>query len=72
VTHKIERVDNLSTCYTEDLLLPTSLECGEIVAPTSQVHAFATAMQMIREYHILWRYAAIQWHNVPMKYREYQ
>jgi hypothetical protein len=58
--------------YSEGLLLPSTLECVESAAPTSQVYAPSTVIQMITEYHILWRYAALQWHNVPTKNLEYQ
>jgi hypothetical protein len=39
--------------------------------PTSEVYPSSIPMQMIKEYHILWRYALLQWHNFPTKYCEY-
>jgi hypothetical protein len=72
VKYKIVRVDNLSTYYPECLLLSNSLECGGSAAPTSQVCAFPTVIQMITEYRILWRYIPLQWHDVPTKNRDYQ
>jgi hypothetical protein len=57
--------------YSEGLKLHNSLGCVETAAPTSQVYASSTAIQMITEYHILWRCAALQWHNVPTKNRVY-
>jgi hypothetical protein len=58
--------------YSEDLLPPRTLECVESAAPTSQVYSSSTVIQIITEYHILSRYAAHQWHNVPTKNLEYQ
>jgi hypothetical protein len=58
--------------YFECLLLHNSLECVGSAAPTSQVYAFATVIQMTTEYHTLCCYAALQWHNVPTENREYQ
>jgi hypothetical protein len=58
--------------YSEVLLLRDSLDCDENAAPTSRVYASPTVIQMITEYHILWRYAAFEWHNVPTKNYEYQ
>jgi hypothetical protein len=58
--------------YSEFLLLLNRLECVEIAAPTSQLYALSTVMRMITEYHLLCRYAALRWHNVPTKNREYQ
>jgi hypothetical protein len=57
--------------YSEGLLPHNSLECLESAAPTSEVYISA-AIQMIAEYHILWRYAALECHYVPTKNREYQ
>jgi hypothetical protein len=58
--------------YSEVTSLRNRLECVESAASTSQIYAFSTVIQMITEYHILHRYAALQWHDVPTKNREYQ
>jgi hypothetical protein len=58
--------------YSECLLLPNTLDGVESAAPTSQVYASSTVIQMIKEYHILCPYAALQWHNNPTKNREYE
>jgi hypothetical protein len=51
--------------YSVGLLLPNNLDCVESASPTSQVYASPTVTQINTEYHILWRYAARQWYNVP-------
>jgi hypothetical protein len=58
--------------YSDGLLLTTTVGCVGSGAPTSQVYSSSTVIQMVTEYHILWPYAALQWHNVPTKNREYQ
>jgi hypothetical protein len=58
--------------YSEGSLLRNTRKCVVTDAPTSQVYTFPTVMQMIMEYHKLWRYAFFQWHDVPTKNREYQ
>jgi hypothetical protein len=58
--------------YSEVLLLSDCLDCNENAVCTSRVCAYPTVIQMIAEYHILWHYAAIQWHNVMTKDVYYQ
>jgi hypothetical protein len=58
--------------YYEVISLPNNLGCVESAAPTSQLYAFSTVIQMITENHILCRYAALQWHDVATKNRECQ
>jgi hypothetical protein len=66
-------VDNLSTTlYPEHLLLSNCLECVERATPTSQIYASYTVILMFTEYHVLWRCAALQCHNLPKKIREYK
>jgi hypothetical protein len=53
--------------YSEVLWLRDNSDCDQIAAPTSRVCASPTVIQMITEYHIIWNYAALQWHNVMTK-----
>jgi hypothetical protein len=46
--------------YCEILLPPNSLECVGSAAPTSQVYASSTVVQLITESHKLLLYAYIQ------------
>jgi hypothetical protein len=49
--------------YSDVILLRDSLDGDENAAPTSRIYEFLTVIQMITEYHILWHFAALQWHN---------
>jgi hypothetical protein len=40
----------------------------EIAAPTSQVYASSAVLQMNKDIQKVWRYAALQWHNVTTKH----
>jgi hypothetical protein len=66
------RIIFIRTYIFEGLLLHNNLERIESAAPTSQVYASSTVIKMIMKYHILWRYVALLWHNIPTKNRDYQ
>jgi hypothetical protein len=44
----------------------------EIGALTSQLYESSTVLQMNKDIQKVWRYVALQWHNVTTKYPEYQ
>jgi hypothetical protein len=45
------------------------LEAGAL---TSQVYASSAVLQLNKNIKKLWHYAALEWHNVATKHREYQ
>jgi hypothetical protein len=53
--------------YSEIFLLRDCSDCNENADPTSRVYAYPTVIQMIAEYHILWHYVTVQWHNIMTK-----
>jgi hypothetical protein len=57
--------------YSDVLLLRDSLDCDENGAQTSRVCASPTVIKMIPDDHILWHYAALQWHNDMTKNHSY-
>jgi hypothetical protein len=44
----------------------------ESYALTSQVYASSAELQMNKDIQKVWRYAAVQWHNVTIKHPENQ
>jgi hypothetical protein len=58
--------------YSEHLLPPNSFGCFACAAPTSQLYASSTVIQLTTEINKLWRYAALPWHNNPTKNSGYQ
>jgi hypothetical protein len=44
----------------------------EIVALTSQFYAFSAVLQMNKDIQKVWRYDALQWHNVTTELPEYR
>jgi hypothetical protein len=57
------------------LLVPNILDpllYFEIGALTSQVYASSAVLQMNKDIQKVWRYAALQWHNVTAKHPENQ
>jgi hypothetical protein len=61
---------------SEVLLVPNILDRPlpyfESRALTSQVYASSAMLQMNKDIQKVWRYAALQWHNVTTKHPEYQ
>jgi hypothetical protein len=49
-----------------------SLLYFEIGALTSQIYASTHVLQMNKDIQKVWRYAALQWHNITTKHPEYQ
>jgi hypothetical protein len=58
---------------SEVLLVPNILDPPAVFrngALTSQLYSFSAVLQMNKDIQKVWRYVALQWHNVTTKYPE--